>query len=162
MMSFWEESPITKYAARMRRFARFLATAPPTFRLATKATRPGSRRAGAEITVSPPKWRRRPSEYKRSKSERPLSVETLRGNPLSAFGTTATQGCASGTSPHLVTEAMLAFAASHIRLVGTFHGVSQRGEVRARLRTPTNLVKVRMTRRGRSCPFPVKAREEFP
>ncbi len=161
MMSFWEIPPTKWCAARIRRFARFLATAPPTLRLATKATRPGSRRAGAEITVSPPKRQRRPSEYKRSKSERPLSVETLRSNPLAALGAATTQRRASGTGPHFVAKAMLALAASHIWLVGTFHGVSRRGEVTVRLRRRTILVKAGMSRSGITCLFFAKPREEF-
>lgn len=112
-------------AARMRRFARFRATAFPTLLPATTPTRgePSCSRA-PRMTVTAPMRRRDPVRKTCLNADLPLSDSygrRLRGESTASLVATPLDEGATGLGVHAVAKAMTTLTTPHLWLICAFH-----------------------------------------
>ena len=115
---------ILRAASRSLRLERFRATALPTFFPATNPTSGSMRSPGAWNTTTPPLRRLDPVRYmdpNLDPGRRETYKRTLRGEFVTALGTTAPDERPSRTCAHARTETVLALAAAVVWLIGTLH-----------------------------------------
>ena len=149
-------------SSRMRRFARFRRTAPPTRRVAMMPSRATSIPFGRVNSVryrprlrTPCCWTRWNSGRRRIRSRRVRLRRTSRvvgrspnGDPLAALGTPALQHSLPGLRAHPLAEAVRSAATAPVRLIRTLHDPTTPTAAPARRHASTARRNVSSYRRG--------------